>query len=163
MFDAEPVPQIPHQPGDTFEEAAEEPKGFGGRHWFYQYEVAGQGSQHSGQKSLPLDSLLTRQELVDLDYSLQMVDPAASLYAGRRYKHLGVVVVTVGASIGHAGSGAVRLAHHEPDGFIAFSVESNHQAFAVLSTTGKKAIDNLADQALAEVLAHLRYLEAIGE
>ena len=96
---------------------------------------------------LPLDTLLTRQEMVDLDYTLQFVDPTSALYAGRRYKHFGVVVITVGAFIGQPGAGAVRLEHLEPDKFISFAVECNHSALPVLSTTGKKAIDNLVDQA----------------
>lgn len=162
MLDYEPTPAIPSQPGDTFDETLDAPKGFGGRHWYYQYEVAGQAMQHSGQKTLPLDTLLTRQEMVDLDYALQFVDTSASLYAGRRYRHFGVVVITIGAFIGQPGTGEVRLEHFEPDKFISFAVECSHAALPVLSTVGKKAIDNLVDQALAEVIAQLRYQEAIG-
>lgn len=149
-----------YQFGDAFDDAAAAPNGWADRQWSYRYEVAGQEIVEGALMPLQVPAHMNHQELADLHYALAIADERSHVYSARRHIYLGVPVVTVSVSVGQPGWGAVRTEEYEgADRFIAFAVECRKSARAVLETIGKKMVEQLAAQAMAEVLLHLKAKE----
>jgi hypothetical protein len=139
--------------GDHFEDAVAPTPGWCGRFLVVEWSVIDRPGQERAYP-LPLPASLEHDAMVALHHAL---DGDTYVMVALRHVYLGVPVVTARASVGQPDtSGPASLQVRDPDRFVTFAAEGPEASLPALRLHGRRMLEQIAQDALAEVLGLLR-------
>lgn len=145
----------PHDIGDHFAAVDEPEPGFGNRFCDVVVDIAGQGEALTDRKPLEPSHLWSPEEMAEAHHALTAIDVNAFCAASVRYRHLGIPIVLVTASIGVPGTGASRRYEERIEGWPELIIECHYRALPIMQSAMRRLLVDVANRKLAEVLADL--------
>lgn len=143
-------------PGDDFGQVGMPLPGFCGRHYCVEWEVANGEVGSSGPLTLPSPVDFAPDDIAALHFALVGVDDHAHLFGGAQHLYMGVSIVKVAVIIGEPQQGRARYELRDPaTRFLDFAAEGAERALPILQVQGRRLVQHLAGQALAELLSKL--------
>lgn len=148
-------PTTPYAVGDSFAEVDEPEVGFAERVCEVVVEVAGQPDAVTYREPMRVCPHWTPAEIAEAHHALTAIDPLAYVAVAVRYRHLGIPVVLVTASIGVTGGGGARRYEERIEGFPELVVECHQRALSTMQGPMRRLLLDVANRKLAETLADL--------